>query len=252
MAGRPKRREYLKRLVAAGGVDWALGRIRNGEPVAAIAASIQIPRNFLSDQVNRDKRRIVEIRGKDRGGTGRVTPEQLEARIQRQMESVSTLDSMIAERELWIENLKAHRAQKIATIALWKEQFAKGAPLRPKGFGKPAPKKAKLADPTPADLASPPEPRWEEPAPTAELSSAAETPVESVPEPGIEPASPEEYSFSLRRWDRPNEAVRRVAVKPLSKPDEGPRMSATLLVEHGKTQRVPKARQIQVVRLDRD
>src|SRR5690348_11341950 len=101
MAGRPKRREYLKRLVAAGGVDWALGRIRNGEPVAAIAASIQVPRNFLSDQVNGDKRRIVEIRGKDRGGTGRVTPEQLEARIKRQMESVSTLDSMIADRELW-------------------------------------------------------------------------------------------------------------------------------------------------------
>jgi hypothetical protein len=254
MAGRTKTRNYEKRLAEAGGIGPVYRRLALGETIGQIAGSLLVSRAFLSAAVNADKARLAEARGgKDRGGTGKLTPLQLEARIQRQMASVSRLDQMIAQRLAWIENLQRIRADKIATIEQWKTQFGKNEPMRSKEWWKArSAKLAKFSEPTPAELAPNPAPMWSEPAPAGEPEAAA-APVEHTSAESVsEPASQEEYSIVLRRWDRPDEAVRRVAVKPLSKRDDGPRMSATLLVEHGKRQRVPKARQIQVIRLDRD
>jgi len=56
MAGRPKKREHLKTIAAAGGEDAVFARVAEGATIKALAGELGVPRSFLSTWCNADRR----------------------------------------------------------------------------------------------------------------------------------------------------------------------------------------------------
>lgn len=57
MAGRPKHREFMQRLEAAGGDAWLLERVANGEYISDLAVELQVALPTLSYYLNHKDRR---------------------------------------------------------------------------------------------------------------------------------------------------------------------------------------------------